>query len=443
MTAFVRSWLVMASVALLSSWSWAQAPQYAGSAPQFDGFAPGWGVPLNFGHAQPSSQPIGRSELLPNSRTPWDNVDDFVDLGIRDFVASSWVRAEYLHANFQHPGNTLLGAPSAVVPNLRQPFLISAGDVLDARAIVPDTSRLTLNAQSGVRTTIGINAFKDFQIVGSYVGMQDMRSSFRLIPGGIVSPGTDVTIFDPNLFPNNARFIATSVLDSGVPGSRVILYDRSFEAAMKATYWSGDVNVLFNYHMPDTGFRFQPLAGFRYTAYDEDLVQHGEFDNSSGVSSTLGTLTTPTRNTILSTTQNLMTMGQVGFQAELADKWFTVGVAPKIGFGSNSIHTHVMTDDLRDSTIDELANDGVTNSNQSKVIFATNLDLNAYMKLRLNPWLSLTGSAFYWYMPNVARADKTIIYNDNGIDAVPAIRTRIRTNGLGVHGFTVGAEITF
>jgi|GEM_PF-3084344 len=454
MTAFVRSWLVMASVALLSHTGWAQAPQYQGMQPQFEGFAPGWGVQYNAGHAQPSRPPMPDYELLP-THSPLLDFDVFHDLGLKDFVASSWVKAEYLHATFQSPGNSILGARLSQVPNPREPFLVTAGAVVDQRAIVPDTSPLDLNAQNGVRTTIGINAFKDFSVVASWVGMQDMTSGYRITPGGL-DPILFPQVFDPLLFPDNARFIATSVLDNGAIGSRVILYDRSFEVGYKAQYWSGDINILFDYHVPDTGFRMQPLIGFRYNSYDESLVQHGEFDNSSGISTTLDTLTTPSRNTILSSTQNMLCMGQVGFQAELVDKWFTIGVAPKVAIGSNTIHTGVLTSDLRDSEIDSAVDDGVTIARKNNVIFGTNFDLNGYLKLRVNPWLSLTGSAFYWYMPNVARAHNTLVYDDKGIGGPatvpvdptnppipPAFRPEIKTSGLGIRGFTVGAEITF
>ena len=426
MTAFIRSWLVMASVTLFSSWAWAQAPQ-------FEGFAPGWGVQYNAGHQPPDTAPGPEYELLPENRTPWYDLDSQFELNLRDMVAESWVKVEYLQASFQKPGDSLLGAPLANVANPRDPFFVSAGDASGIQTVVPDTSRLDLDANNGVRTTIGMSAFRDFSVVVSYVGIQDMSSDFTLTPSTL----------DPTLFPNAVRFYATSVLDAGALGSRVILYDRLFEVDYAAKYWSGEVNLIYKSHGPRTGFRIQPIIGFRYNSYDEDLIQHGSFDNSSGVDATLGTFATPTRNTILSDTQNTLYMGQLGFQAELVDDWFTIGVAPKIAAGANIVRTHVLTSDLRDSTIAELANDGVTSIRQQNVIVGSNLDLNAYLKIKVNPWLSLTGSAYYWYMPNVARAHDTISYNDLGIDVAPAFRPQLKTNSMGIHGFTVGAEVTF
>ena len=438
MTAFVRSWLVMACMALCSSGSWAQAPQ-------FEGHSPGWGVQYNAGHQPPDTAPGPEYELLPDNRTPWYDFDSQLALTLDDVADGSWVQVEYLNASVQRPGDTLLGAPLASVPNPREPFNVAAGVVFDGRAIVPDTSTLELGAQNGVRTTIGLNSFRDFSIEATYVGVQNMHSRFQLIPNDL----------DPEDFPTAIRFYGTSVLDSGAQGSRVILYDRLFETRYSAHYWSGEVNVLMNNHTPAIGFRLRPLIGFRYNAYDEELSQHGEFDNSSGVDATLGTLTTPERNTILSTTQNTFFLGQIGFQAEVVDEWFTIGVAPKIAMGTNTIRTHVLTSDLRDSQIAELVDDGITSSRKDAVVLGSNLDLNAYLKIRVNSWLSLTGSGFYWYMPSVARAHHAIVYDDNGIGGPaipldplnppipPAFRSQIKTHSMGIHGFTVGAEITF
>lgn len=437
MTRLFRTGLLIACVTLLSSWGWAQAPQ-------FEGFAPGMGVPYNFGHQgyQPAAV---EPELLPADRGPFYDYDSLVDLELMEMARGLTFETEYLYADFQRPGNNLLGAPIASVPNPREPFFVSAGVLVDARAVVPDTSRLELGAQNGVRTTLGIHAFNGFSVVGSYVGMQHMGSSFQRFPGNVdpaVAPLVP-DVFDPLLFPDNVRFYGTSVLTNGTVGNSVILYDRKYEADLEAQYWSGDINVVLDSRTPDTGFQFRPLFGFKFTSYDEDLVQHGEFDNSSGIDATLGTLATPLRNTIRSATQNTMCLGQIGFQAEMVDKWFTIGVAPKVAMGSNSIRTNVFTSDLRDSDLSLTTDDGITSVSKSNVIFGSTIDLNAYLKVHVNEWLSLTGSVYYWYMPTVARASNVIVYDDQGIDVPSAFHPRIKTNSLSVQGFTLGAEIRF
>jgi Putative beta barrel porin-7 (BBP7) len=428
MTAFVRSWLVMASVALLSHWSWAQAPQYGGYAPaQSPGYNAGY---------QPSYLDTGyEDELLPGDRSPWARFDQQLALTFKDIVADSWVRVEYLNATFQRPSNTLLGAPLVNVPDPRQPFAVSVGAVTDPfnRAIVADTSPLDLQAQNGVRTSLGINSFRDFSIEASYVGLQDMRSDFQRVPSGT----------DPNLIPGSIRFYGTSLLNAGAPGTSVILYDNLFEVDYRAQYWSGEVNILIKDHAPKMGLHMRPLFGFRFNSYEEDLAQHGTFDNSSGVDPLLGVLTNPHRNTILSTSQNTMYMGQIGIQAELVDKWFTIGVAPKIAAGTNSVRTHLFTQDLRDSAIDLSADDGTTSVTKRFTTIGANLDLNAYLRIRVNHWMSLTGSAYFWYMPNVVRSHDIIVYDDLGIAVPPALRLKGKTNSMNVQGFTVGAEFKF
>ncbi len=437
MTRFFRTWLVMASVALLSNWCWAQAPQYENMQPRFEGFAPGWGKQYNAGYAAPSNGPWPyEDELLPD-HAPILDFDIFVDLGMKDLFAGTWVQTEYLNANFQGPGNALLGGPISTVPNPREPFLIQAGDLVETRAIVPDGTLFDMDSRNGIRTTIGIESIKGISLVGSWVGLSTISTGNRLRPGG-VDPEINPEAFDLFLFPNNARFFATSVT-----GDRLILYDHAFEALLKAHYWSGEVNILADYHVPDSGFRMRPLIGFRYNDFDESIEQHGEFTNSSGIDPTSGVLTDPLRNTILSSTRNQMIMGQVGFQAELVDKWFTIGVTPKIAMGANLIHTHVFTSDLRDSNITEAVDDGVTSVSDNYSRFGANFDLSGHVKVHVNPWLSLTASMYYWYMPNVSRAHSSIIYEDNGIDNPPAFRTNANTTGMGITGFTVGAEARF
>ncbi len=428
MTAFVRSWLVIASVALLSHWSWAQAPQYAG-------YASGPSASYNSGYQPYYSESGLDDELLPGDRSPWAQFDEQLALNFKDIAADSWIRVEYLNASFQRPGHALLGAPLVNVPNPRQPFTVSAGAVVDPfdRAAVADTSPLELRSQNGVRTSIGINSFRDFSIEASFVGVQDMRTDFTRVPNGN----------DPNNFPGAVRFYGTSLLNAGSLGTSVILYDKLFEVDYTAQYWSSEVNVLISDHTPKMGLHVRPLFGFRYNSYAEDLVQHGTFDNSSGVDPLLGVLTNPHRNTIQSTTQNSMYMGQIGFQAELVDKWFTIGVSPKLAAGTNSVRTHLFTQDLRDSAIDTLANDGITSETKSTTLVGANLDLNAFLKIRVNHWLSLTGSAYYWYMPNMVRAHNVIVYDDLGIANPPALRLQRKTSPIGIQGFTVGAEITF
>ena len=437
MTSFVRTWLVMASVALLSNWCWAQAPQYQGMQPQFEGFAPGWGVQYNGGHAAPSNGPWPvEDELIPD-HAPLMDFDLFEQLAIRDIFAGTSIQTEYVFANFENPGNAILGAPISVVPNPREPFIIQAGDLLEQRAIVPNTSSMKLASQSGMRTTITIDSFKDFSIVGSWLGMLQMNSSYRITPGGVdpvINPGA----FDPTLFPHNARFIATSV-----SGDRLILYDRAFEAALQTNFWTADVNLLFRNNAPEYGFRLKPLVGFRFNYFDEALTQHGEFDNSSGISSTTGVLTNATRNTIVTSTHNQMVMGQVGFQAELADKWFTIGFAPKIAMGANMVETHVYTSDLRDSDIDQAVDDGETYVTNNYTRVGANFDLNTYARIRVNEWLTLSASAFYWFMPVTSRASTSLTYEDNGIAVPPAFRPAAVTSGMGVTGLTVGIEAKF
>ncbi|RLS57523.1 MAG: hypothetical protein DWH91_04360 [Planctomycetota bacterium] len=424
MTIFTRTWLVVASVSLLAGWCSAQP------APYFDGVAPGWGAgPVQ----RPYVPAYVQTQLIPDSRRSTYDLDSVYNLNLHDLVDDSWIKFEYVFANFEKPGETLLGAPMGSVPDPRLPFEILTPNLTGALARVADASAFDLSAQNGYRTSFGLTTFRGFDLEGSYIGMQDMTSFFSVgdLPG------------DPLTFPGQTEFYATSLLDDGSPGSRVILYDHSFDASLHAQSWSADLNIVLDSLSPDNGLQFKPLFGVRYHSYDESLTQHGRFDNSSGLDPLQGVRATPIENEILSSTSNRMVLGQLGFKAELVDKWFTIGVAPKIGLGSNTIDALVRTEDLRDSFIDPIQDDGVTLNSTSNVIFGSLFDANAYFSVRINSWLSVTGSGYFWFMPNVARADQTIVYDDLGVDLPSNMNPRMKTRSMTVQGFTVGAQITF
>ncbi len=424
MTIFTRTWLVVASVSLLAGWCSAQ------EAPYFEGPALGWGAR----HGQREYVPAHiQEQLLPESRQSVFDFQSDLNIDLRDVVEGSWIKVEYIFANFERPGDTLLGAPLGLVENPRVPFSVLVPGLQEPLARVADLSQINTTGENGYRTTFGLRSFRGFDVEGSYFAMQDMTSKFDVGP----LPG------DPVFFPGESEFYATSLLDDGERGSRVILYDHSFDVYYQSQFWSGDLNIVLDSLSPDTGVQFKPLMGFRFQAYDETLVQHGRFDNSSGLDPLLGVLTTPLENEIRSATRNSMALGQFGFKAELVDEWFTIGIAPKVAIGSNSIDAVVYTEDLRDSLTTDLVDDGISRNRANNVIFGSLLDANAYFSVKVNSWLSFTGSGFLWYMPNVARADQTIVYDDLGIDVAPAMNPRLKTRQMVVHGFTVGAQINW
>ena len=111
--------------------------------------------------------------------------------------------------------------------------------------------------------------------------------------------------------------------------------------------------------------------------------------------------------------------------------------------GANMVETHVYTSDLRDSNIAEAVNDGQTYVTNNYTRVGANFDLNTYAKVRVNEWLTLSASAFYWFMPATSRAATSLNYEDNGIAVPPAFRPAAVTSGMGVTGLTVGVEAKF
>ncbi len=64
-------------------------------------------------------------ELVPgNSQNDYYG-DPMLDLTILDIVEDVWCQVDYLNYNIKRPGDTLLGAPLANVPNPRDPFFVT------------------------------------------------------------------------------------------------------------------------------------------------------------------------------------------------------------------------------------------------------------------------------------------------------------------------------
>ncbi len=105
-----------------------------------------------------------------------------------------------------------------------------------------------------MRTTIGLSQFQGFTLEGSYVGFQNMQSSFELFSGerGSKRRSTGSRCLRSDPVSEQRPLLRHERADQRRPGNSVILYDRSYEANLTAKYWSGEVNVLLDYHTPDT-----------------------------------------------------------------------------------------------------------------------------------------------------------------------------------------------
>jgi hypothetical protein len=375
-------------------------------------------------------------ELLPPDRGGLYDFDSRIDLIIGETVRNSYLRLEYLSWSIKQPGSHLLGAPLAGIDNPRDPFLLQTPTGSLAVGEVLDMQTVNLQQNNGIKGTIGI-PFEDATLEASFWGLQRAYTQVN----------------DPAfLRDNNAltpRFIAVSLLSDGQPGDRVLLFDGSFNAKFNANAWGSEFNLYFNQKTPRLGLTLQPLLGFRFLNYDEQLRMTGAFDNSSGAIANTGILADPVISKIGSATTNNIYSLQAGFRSEFRHQWFTLGVEPKLAFGANSYTAHVKTDNLRDFNDPNDPNnpfntdDPATSSSAGRTLFSPTLDLGAFAKIHLTEWAHLRVGYNFMLTGNVVRADRAIYYNDQGSQNPPAVKAQEKSSTFWMQGLTVGAEILF
>lgn len=395
----------------------------------------------NGGYIGPAS-PV-YEELVPGPAQNTYYGDPMLDLTILDVVEDVWCDLEYLNYHIERPGDTLLGAPLANIPDPREPFFVTLPNNFVGIARVSDVDNVRFDNLNGLRARLGI-PFKYFSIEGAIWGLEQDSN---------YSEARDIPPNAPQNFQSDLDFVGTSLLTDGAIGGRVILYDGAFNFTYKTSMWAAESNVYLNLLNPRQGLRFHPLLGARYEHYEERLRQSGTLDNSSGAFGldVLGNpiIIDPVTNEIRSDVWNDRYEVQTGFRTEWADEYFTIGVEPKIGLGGNWIDARVSTMDLRDTPTDPdippvlpAVDDGATLDQRSYERFAATLDVGVYAKWHVNSWLDLkVGYNFYW-MSDIARADRSIYYNDLGILNPPAVGVKEDTTEIWVQGISVGGTIS-
>ncbi len=384
------------------------------------------------------------TELVPD-HTNYDHYSDpMFDLAVADVFEGIWCELEYLNYAIKAPGDTLLGAELSLVPNPRDPFFVTLPNNFVGIARVEDDSTVNFNNMSGIRTRIGI-PFKYFSLEGVFWGLSESTDFFT---ENQIPPNA------PQNFQSNLDFIGTSLLTDGQPGGRVILYDGSFEFTYRSQIWAAESNLYLNVLNPQTGLRIHPLIGARFEQYDENLVQRGMLNNSSGAFGLdlLGNpiIIDPVENEIRAGVENSRFMGQAGLRLEFVDDYFTLGVEPKFGLGGSNIDAHVYTNNLRDTPTDPdippvlpAVDDGETFDTITYGEFSATFDCTTYAKWHVCDWFDLkVGYNFLW-MANVSRADDSIFYNDLGILNPPAVVAQKSTNDIWIQGLSVGGTLTW
>jgi len=459
--------------------AFAQGP-YGQPAPIVDpNFQPaGW----HHGHRQQCPEPCvdqntiyqllpddrGLSEL--HSRINWNAIKP---------RRGSWIRFDYINAEIHRNRSNALGQPFFVgqplvgdgitavtrdlfVADVRDQFDLFFPDInpdpdplllTSVPVQVPQTGGVEWNGMNGVRGEIGIPLDDHWTLEASAWGLEDAGDSLNVpdIPAS--------SVLGANGIPRT-QMLATTLTTDGAPGSRIMVYDQAFFSEYTADMWSSEINLAYDLRIPHDGWSLQSLIGFRQTEYGENLRFGGSFDNSSGYLdllndvTPLGTLATPISNSFQSKVRNYRNELQLGLRSELAHKYFTLGIAPKVGLGGNLIRSKVIAQNAREPGDPGIAfglpldDPDRTVTSDRELEFSPTLDLGLYADIHLREWCKLRVGYNVTWLGRLGVAERSIKFDETTDNTDPmnpitnpnvvldrALRDRVVT------AFTIGGEI--
>ncbi len=385
---------------------------------------PAWGVPAydfpDDGHIY-SNQQYGPgpdrfiTERLPQDKG-WDYEDTPVDRFLSALGKSTYLRLEYMQWNFQDPGNQLLGSSVAGQIDPSQPFRTTING-LPGTARVPTTEPLHFRDVQGIRGTIGVpTSIGNFE--ASFFAFDRVHADFF------------ETVAEPLVLNPSAQIqLATSTRLNGQISTNLFLYDASFRIFHNSQIFGGEANWIGKSPYEE-GLIVRPLAGFRYLDIQERLFQQGTFDQQ-------GVLVPPLVSDIDSTVSNQIYAPQIGLRLEFAQRWFTLGFEPKVGFGVNTFDATVGTNQLRSQ------GDPAVTTRESGTKFSPVGDFSVYGKFHVRDNFSLTGSYQIMVASGISRPATNIFYNDNGSSQPAAIVVNPSFDNMVWQGITIGGELRF
>ena len=365
----------------------------------------------------------------------WDNVSGDPDNGwgyentpldefFADAARNSYFRLEYLHYAFKNPGDRLLGSATLSQVDPRVPFQVTnTGGQLAGVARVASTGDLQYPDGSGIRGTFGIPLIGGV-LEGNIFYFDQVEDRSFVDRLGDQSANNPLNPLTP------PQFIATSTLSNGQLGNNLLFYDDSFSTTTAAELWGSEINYVFDAYLPEPMFQLRPIIGFRYLSLNEELHQVGVFDQQD-------LLVTPLVSQISSYSENSIYAPQIGLRGELVSRWLTLGIEPKLAAGINVYETSVVTQALRSP------GDPITKTTASGEEFSVVGELNLYARIHIRQNFALTVGYQATFMDQVARPASSILYNDNGSNADPAIVTNPSLERFDFGGINVSGELRF
>ena len=408
-----------------------------------------YAAPPVFGGPSPSSD-IG---FTTNPTDPAFDYDDNspLDRVLRSAFRNSWIRAEYLQWDIENPGKHALGEPVALEADPTEhfdydplDFIMDPYDHVSVR--IPTLNPISLKDNNGVRMTAGLNTtFGTFE--ASWFDLEESGSAFRAME--LPSPPTDLLIpvppilpipLPPNRQPFQMRWILAGTLLNGQVvdiNDHPYFYNESFAVRMKSNFEGAEIIFVRGPKRNVRGLTWQPLVGFQYRRLDEDLYQTGVtvdkplfwFPGPNPLPSN------PRVTTIDSSTENKIYSPEIGLRTEIENKWFKLGVEPKIGLGVNKYRGSVTASQFRSNT------DPTVYTSEDGSRLMPTFELKAYARLNVSDSIALYAAYNLFYAGKVTRPYDNIRYNDNPVSPTADVTQHTNFQQFRVQGLSVGGEI--
>lgn len=278
-------------------------------------------------------------------------------------------------------------------------------------------------------------------------------------------------ILDPRGRGDNFR-IVWAVRNPDAATASVIPFVNTYQAALKTQVWGSEANWIASSGIDyANGLSIKPMVGFRYAYFAEDLRQSGAYTfvsvnpvNNQQVDNTI-----PRK--IDSTTINNMYGPQLGFRAEMANHWFTIGAQPKIMMGLNTYKANLATANVLRPSQSFLGQADPTTAAQFLALGDTDQDIteNAstfgvvgdfelYSRVRLTKALhAFVGYNLMW-TGMITRPADNIVYNAKTVLIDPNLdpndnntatrldsdfKLKVDYSGAIIQGLTLGAELRY
>ena len=360
----------------------------------------------------------------------WDDQQP-IEHFLGEVARRSWIKVEYLHWDFENPGNGNIGAPVTGIFSSSGQF--EAFDNLNGglsvgTSVIPNNGQISLNDTPGVRGTWGVN-LNGGSAELNFFGTGEVTDTYST--GNIrnfrdpAAPATG-NEFSPN-------YIIPLLSNGGVSDIATlngIVIDDHLNVEMSSQMWGTELSLLTEAYLPGEGFTWQWLGGFRYINMDEAY-------NLVGVNNTGGTVTDRV-TTINSNTGNHMYGPEIGGRASLVHRWMTLSVTPRIAFALNDNSSTVSSDPLGTGVF--------TTATRSEVDFTTITQVSFTGEVHLNANFSVYGGYDFMWMPRVSRPHSNITFDSTaavggGFDPVIGLHKKLQN--FAMEGLSVGAVFRY